>query len=215
MPFSIIVATDLYGGIGKDNKLPWHIKQDLQYFKNKTLNKTIIMGSNTYFSLPYRPLRYRKNIVITSDKNKKEIIEKEGGIVFNNIHDVIEKFKNHDCFIIGGSSIYKQFINHCDTMYITRVAGKYDCDTFFPEYDKLEWYNKSIRSWIEQDYYVYKFQKFERIKDQNNIKYIYNVYVNSTKDELLYDISVFEGTNDYYKTLSYIRKEKIKKLINK
>lgn len=213
MPFSIIVATDLHGGIGKDNKLPWHIKQDLQYFKNKTLDKIIIMGSNTYFSLPDRPLKYRKNVVLTSNKYRKEIIEKEGTIVYDNINDILTKFKDNDCFIIGGSSIYKQFMNHCDTMYITRVAGKYDCDTFFPEYDKYEWFKKSAGNWMERDYYVYKFQTFEKIKDQNDIKYIYNVYVNNSKDELLYDISAFKGSVEYDKTISYIREQKIKKLI--
>jgi len=213
MPFSIIVAMDLYDGIGKDNQLPWHIKQDLQYFKNKTLNKTIIMGSNTYFSLPNRPLKYRKNIVLTTDKDKKDIIEKDGAIVYDNINDIINDFKNEDCFIIGGASIYKQFIDYCDTLYITKVAGQYDCDTFFPYFDKLEWFVESYGNWNEKDFYVFSFQSFNRIKDYNDIKYIYNIYISKFTDTVHHSLSMFKGSDDYYKVLSYIRKEKLKKIM--
>lgn len=165
MPFSIIVSMDLKGGIGINNKLPWHIPKDLQWFKKNTLNKTVIMGSNTYFSLPekYRPLPDRLNVVLTNNKDKKSIIESEGAIVETSVKDTLQKYSDKDCFIIGGASIYKQFIDHVNYMYITKVAGKYDCDAFFSYYPKdseYEWIEYES-PYIEEGEYVFKFLIFK------------------------------------------------------
>jgi dihydrofolate reductase len=138
MSFSIIVAKDEYNGIGKNNTLPWDIPDDLKYFKKTTEHTTVIMGSNTYFSIPekYRPLKNRENIVLTTNQDKKETIENEGGIVYSSIKDVIKNYSNKDCFIIGGASIYEQFINKIsiNNYYFTEIKGCYYCDIRFPFY---------------------------------------------------------------------------------
>ena len=136
---NIIVAVDENMGIGKDNKLLAHISPDLKYFKRMTEGKTVVMGYNTYMSLPVRPLKNRKNIIITS-KN----IEIQGAIVMNSIEEVLKYSQsniNEEIFIIGGASIYKQFLNHADKLYITHIFDKFEADTFFPSIE--DWKLKS------------------------------------------------------------------------
>lgn len=221
MSFSLIVSMDLKGGIGINNKLPWHIPKDLQWFKKHTTNKIVIMGSNTYFSLPdkYRPLPKRTNIVLTSDLNKKSIIEKEGAIVETSIQSILDKYSDKDCFIIGGSNVFKQFINHIEYMYITKVAGNYNCDAFFPYFPKnndYEWIEYECRPYIEEDEYVFKFLIFKRIVDYNDLDFVYNFYCKTTKDNVLYDKYIFEKTKEYDKTIEniklYLRTNKLEKI---
>lgn len=223
MPFSIIVSTDLRGGIGIDNKLPWHIPQDLDWFKKNTINSTVIMGSNTYFSLPskYRPLPNRKNIVLTKDDTKRTIIEKEGGFVRNSIEEVLVEFKNDNCFIIGGQNIFDQFIDYVDFLYITKVAGDYKCDTFFnylPKEMDYEWIKYEETPYIEEGFYVFKFLIFKKIVDYKNLEFMYNFYTKTTDDIILIDKSIFENSEEYTKTkeliMFYLRTNKIEKLKN-
>ena len=223
MPFSIIVSVDLKGGIGINNKLPWHIPTDLEWFKQHTLNKTVIMGSNTFFSLPekYRPLPKRKNIVLTTNPEKKLLIESQGAIVKSSVDEILKQFSNDDCFIIGGASIYKQFIDHVNYMYITKVAGDYNCDAFFPYYpteNQFEWIEYENTPYIEKNDYVFKFSIFKRIIDYDDIDLVYNFYVKTTDDNVLYDKNVFKTTDEYKKTIEkiklYLRTNKIEKIKN-
>lgn len=129
---NMIVACDENRVIGnsKTNTMPWHIKEDLTYFKETTMGHTIIMGKNTFKSIG-KKLEGRENIIITSHKD----FTAEGCIVCYNIEEVIQYLSNPEVFIIGGGSIYKQFINRADRLYITQVAGKYDGDIHFPQYE--------------------------------------------------------------------------------
>lgn len=132
---NMIVAIDKNRGIGKDNKLLAHIKEDLKYFKEKTLNKVIVMGYNTYMSLPKKPLPNRTNIVLT----KKEI-NLEGAIVINSLDKLMEKVKElekegNEVFICGGAQIYKEMLPYVDKLYVTHIMHEFDADTFFPEYE--------------------------------------------------------------------------------
>ena len=133
---SIIVAIAKNYAIGKDNKLLWHISEDLKRFKRLTTGHTVIMGENTYESLPIRPLPNRNNIVITHIDGKKF----DGCQTVYSINEAVEKCpENDECFIIGGGSIYKQFLEISDKLYITRVNKEIDGDTYFPEIDKEKW----------------------------------------------------------------------------
>ena len=128
----ISVIVDGMFGIGKDNKLLAHIPNDLKYFKNLTKGQTVLMGYNTYLSLPNKPLVDRVNIVLTSKK-----IELPGVIVLNSIEEVLKYYELNikgkvDLFIIGGASIYKQFLEHTDRLYITHILEEFEADTFFP-----------------------------------------------------------------------------------
>jgi dihydrofolate reductase len=133
---SIIVAVSEDWGIGKDNKLLWHIPEDLKRFKRLTTGNAIIMGKKTWESLPRRPLPERKNIVLT-DIPLEQI---EGSITAYSIDDALNKCeKDTEIFIIGGGSIYRQFMAVADRLYITHVHKKAHADVYFPEIDPSIW----------------------------------------------------------------------------
>jgi dihydrofolate reductase len=133
---SIIVAIAEDYGIGKDNKLLWHISDDLKHFKQITSGHTVVMGKNTFESLPVRPLPKRKNIVITDIPD--EVIE--GCEMAYSIDEAIEKMDEEaENFVIGGASIYRQFFGLSDKLYITKVNTQLEADTFFPEIEESEW----------------------------------------------------------------------------
>ncbi|WP_339304265.1 dihydrofolate reductase [Paenibacillus sp. FSL L8-0435] len=133
---SIIVAMDENRLIGYNGKLPWHIPWDLKYFKEKTMFKNIVMGRNTYESIG-KVLPNRTNIVLTSDLNFKA----EGCIVVNKIEDVLQYTDKSDMesFIIGGSSLYEQFIPLVDEMHINLIQHTFKGDSYFPSYDESDW----------------------------------------------------------------------------
>lgn len=134
---TIIVAIASNGAIGKNNDLLWHIPGDLKRFKKLTTGHNLLMGKNTWYSLPKRPLPDRKNIVLTDDPC--ECIE--GCISAYSIEDAIQKCdKEQEIFVIGGGMIYKQFMSRADRLMITYVHREFDADTFFPEIDPDLWY---------------------------------------------------------------------------
>jgi len=136
MSISIIVAVAENYAIGKDNDLLWHISDDLKRFKRITTGNTMIMGKNTFLSLPIRPLPNRISIVITDDPADNY----EGCIMAYSIEDAIAKCdEGEECFIIGGGSIYRQFLPMADKLYITRVKRVYEGDIFFPEINENDW----------------------------------------------------------------------------
>ena len=133
---SIIVAIAENYAIGKNNDLLWHIPEDLKRFKKITTGHKIIMGKKTYLSLPVRPLSNRENIVITDDPG--DVFE--GCTVVYSIDEALGKCSpGEENFIIGGASVYKQFLPGTDRLYITWVHKKIEGDVFFPVIDFREW----------------------------------------------------------------------------
>jgi dihydrofolate reductase len=133
---SLIVAVSEDWGIGKDNELLWHISEDLIRFKNLTTGKTILMGKKTWESLPRKPLPGRKNIVLTD--NPDEVID--GSVTAYSIADALDKCDgNEEIFVIGGGSIYRQFMPLADRLYITHVHLEAPADVYFPRIDTAEW----------------------------------------------------------------------------
>lgn len=133
---SIIVAISDNYGIGKENRLLWHLSGDLKRFKQITSGKTVVMGKNTYDSLPVKPLPKRKNIVITD--NPDDVFPE--CIMVNSIEQAIEQMdSDNENFIMGGASIYKQFFGIADKLYVTRVFTCPEADTFFPEITDNDW----------------------------------------------------------------------------
>lgn len=133
---SIIVAITEDNGIGYKNKLLAHISNDLKRFKEITKGKTVVMGRNTWFSLPKRPLPNRKNIVITNIEGEAF----EGAVSVNSIEQAIAECpENQESFVIGGAMIYKQFFPLADSLYITKIYKILEADTFFPEITDEEW----------------------------------------------------------------------------
>ena len=133
---SIIVAIAENYAIGKNNDLLWHIPEDLKRFKRLTTGHPVIMGKKTYESLPRRPLPNRVNIVITDDP--EDLFEQ--CVMAFSIEDALTKLNPSDeNFIIGGASVYRQFLPFSDRLYITWVHKSFDGDVFFPEIDFSEW----------------------------------------------------------------------------
>lgn len=141
MKINVIVAKCLNGGIGFQNNIPWYHKKDLQLFKTLTINNkknAILMGRKTFESLPKKPLPDRYNIIIsTTMRNPYHENLSVFGDIQNGIH--YAKLMNfEELWVIGGSSIYKYFIDskQADQLYITEIDKEYTCDTFFPKFHK-------------------------------------------------------------------------------
>lgn len=156
---SLIAAIGKNGEIGKNNELIWHIKEDMQYFKQMTLNHPVIMGFNTYKSIG-RALPNRKNIVIT--KNNKNKINDKNIFVYDDINNLIKGLKDdEEYFIIGGSSIYQAFYDVADKLYLTEInAEDKTADSYFPKISIEDWHKKLIKhsreNNIEYDFVVYE-----------------------------------------------------------
>ena len=133
---SIIVAIAQNYAIGKDNDLLWHLSDDLKHFNALTSGNVVVMGKRTFYSLPIRPLPKRRNIVI-SDVIGEQI---EGCDMAYSIDEAVQLcHTDEENFIIGGGSIYKQFMPIADTLYITWVYNDFEADTFYPVIDETEW----------------------------------------------------------------------------
>ena len=135
MKIKLIVAASENNVIGKENDLPWHLPDDMLFFKQKTLDSVVIMGRNNYLSIPqkYRPLPNRFNIILT---NKSSFLAKDC-LVLNSLEKAIEtgtKMKK-DVFVIGGGQLYHYALqnNLIDIIYLTRVHSIINGDTYFPE----------------------------------------------------------------------------------
>jgi dihydrofolate reductase len=156
---SIIVAVSEDWGIGKNNELLWHISEDLKRFKRLTSGNTVIMGKRTWESLPRRPLPGRTNIVLTDDKT--ETIE--NAVTAYSIEDSLSKCQTDgEIFVIGGGSIYRQFLPIADRLYITHVHKKAPADIYFPEID--------LKIWKITEQEVFK------TDDEESLIYTYSIY---------------------------------------
>lgn len=138
---SLIVAMSQNRVIGGDNKLLWHIPEDLRHFKNLTLGKPVIMGRKTYDAIG-RPLPKRPNIVVTRQKNwKAEGVEAAGSL--EEALQLAEKHGSSDIMVIGGAEIYKQALPFATCVYLTHIHKVYTGDALFPALDPKEWQETS------------------------------------------------------------------------
>ena len=155
---AIIVAIAENYAIGKNNDLLWHISDDLKRFKKITSGNPVVMGEKTFLSLSIRPLPNRKNIVITDIPG--EIID--GCTMAYSIDDAVEKMDDGKTnFIIGGGSVYAQFLPLADKLYLTRVHKDFDADVFFPEINFEAWEKVFEEPHLNEEL-PYTFQEFIR-----------------------------------------------------
>jgi dihydrofolate reductase len=132
---TIIAAAGENNELGKNNDLVWHLPDDFKRFKQITTGHHIIMGRKTFESFP-KPLPNRTHIVITRNKNYK----KDGAVVIHSMEEALKIVKNDDQpFIIGGGEIYKIGMEYADKIELTKVHGKFEADTFFPEIPQNKW----------------------------------------------------------------------------
>ena len=132
----LIVAIADNNGIGVKGQLPWHISEDLQYFKSVTKGYPVRMGRTTYFSLPFHPLKGRKNIVLNLGGDPIP----EATCVYSFEEAYKEAEGKDKCFVMGGASVYRAALMDMDRLYITHVHTEVkDADAFFPQIDPEVW----------------------------------------------------------------------------
>lgn len=157
---NLIVAKASNDIIGKDNSLLWHLSEDLKYFKRITLGKTVLMGRKTWESLPFKPLKNRRNIVITSQKDYKA----QGAEVFPDLEQALSALEEQEVFCIGGASPYAQLLPHCHSLYITQLFKPYQGDVSFPEIDSTTWHQTRLSPLLydQKEAVSYRFEVWER-----------------------------------------------------
>lgn len=162
MIVSLLLAASANGVIGKDNKLPWHLPDDLKYFKNLTWGLPILMGRKTFDSIG-KPLPGRKSIVITRNKDWQH----DGVAVVHTVNDAVanaEAFGAKEIFVIGGAEIFTSALPLAARIYLTRIHADFQGDVFFPEISHQEWQLTSSR-FVEADEknaYDHTFEVWER-----------------------------------------------------
>ncbi len=150
----MIWCEDLDHGIGKNNQIPWKLKQDLLFFKEQTINNIVVMGKKTWESLPFKPLKNRDNYVLTRDHNY-QLNQLNTHVIYNYL-EILELNKHTDktIFIIGGKQIFELFFAYADQLIISKINKSYNCDVILK----------------------YNLDKFKLIKTEDKIDFIVNYY---------------------------------------
>ena len=166
---NLIVNTDKNWAIGLDGDQLFYISEDLKYFKEKTYNKTVVMGRKTLLALPgAAPLKNRTNIVLS-----RSVQHIPGAICFTNYDDLkrhLSLLNSDDIFVIGGGQIYKDLLPYCKKAFITKIFATADADSFFPNLDDMD-------NWI--------LNSSSEIKSQDGLEFQYCVYTNNNAEELV------------------------------
>lgn len=155
---SLMVAHDLNRVIGQGNQLPWHIPEDLAYFKKHTVGKGIVMGRNTFESIG-KPLPKRRNIVVSRQQDLKI----EGVHVVHSIEDAVKMAEevHQEVMVIGGEQIFKSVLSIADRLYITFIRNEFEGDTYFPLYGE-EWNLTSESEQMESGGVSFSYLIFDR-----------------------------------------------------
>ena len=157
MIISIIASVSSNNVIGKNGKLPWHIPEDLNWFKEKTMGHFVLIGRKTYESIG-KTLEGRKIIVLTKDLNYRT----NNDYIVHSIEEAIDiasKSGENELFIAGGEELYRQTIELADRIYLTRILNYYDGDSFLPEFNKNNYsivYRRSLKTNPPIEFLVYK-----------------------------------------------------------
>ncbi len=162
-----IVAVDKKWGIGKKNDLLFSLPEDMKFFRAKTLNKTVVMGSNTLKSFPNgKPLKNRTNIVLFPGGEKRDDC-----IIVQNLEELSAVLKNYDSddvFVIGGAMFYKTMLPYCDEVFVTKVDADGGAEVFYENLDELEGWETTYRSEpIETNGYTIRFTTYKNSSPKN------------------------------------------------
>ena len=162
LTLKLIAAIGKNRELGKDNDLIWHLKEDLKFFKEETTGHKIVMGYNTFLSLP-KLLPNRVHIILTHHKiDNKEVL------VFSDFAKLLEYLQTLDetVYVIGGASIYKLFLKEADELVLTEIDASEKADVYFPDFKKEEYTKKIIDEQEENDIH-YKHVRYRRKKKWN------------------------------------------------
>ena len=164
----LIVAVARDWGIGDKGELLFNAPQDMEFFKNCTLNKVVVMGRKTLLSLPGgNPLKNRTNIVMTSDVDFK----KEDCIIVNSteaLFEELKKYNSDDVFLIGGGILYNELYPYCSEAYITKFDAILEADTYLHNFDE-------DKDWL--------LTYASEIHEHDGLKFIFNTYKNLALEE--------------------------------
>lgn len=155
---TLVVAIDAQRGIGINNKLPWHLPEDLAHFKRTTSGHPIIMGRKTFDSIG-RPLPNRRNIVVTRNPEWRH----NGVEAVTSFDDALKLARDAEIMVIGGAQIFAEALPLADRLVVTEIGRTFDCDTFFPEINPQQWKEvarEQHRS--EQQGFDYAFVTYQR-----------------------------------------------------
>ena len=146
---SLIAAIGKNRELGLDNHLLWHIPEDLVFYKSMTWGKNVVVGRNTLFSMPSKAFENRTAYVLSPDDLDVNFDVNS----FSNIDSLLAVIEDSEdeFMVIGGASIYKQFLPYVDTMYLTEVDEYFNADTFFPEFDVNDWNIESLGGYSYND----------------------------------------------------------------
>jgi dihydrofolate reductase len=154
---SIIAALDKNGVIGKNNHLPWNIREDLKHFREITMGHPVIMGRKTWMSIG-KPLEGRTNIILTHDSG----FSIPGCITVNSIQQVMNDFPDQDILVIGGAELFRQFIPLAGRIFLTRINHEFDGDTYFPDISWDNWLLVSYERKHSEEGYDLSFETWEK-----------------------------------------------------
>lgn len=156
-----IVAVDRKWGIGKKNGLLFRLPEDMAYFRKNTIDKTVVMGSNTLKSFPGgKPLKNRTNIVFWPGGEKRDDCTVCGS--FDELKSELVKYDGDDIFIIGGAMFYRTMLPYCDAALVTKVDADGDAEVFFENLDELEgWRLEKESEPVSDGEYDIKFTEYK------------------------------------------------------
>lgn len=153
---TLVVAIDANHGIGIENRLPWHLPEDLAHFKRVTLGRPIVMGRKTFESIG-RALPGRRNIVVTRNPGWSHA----GAETAASLEQAIAMLDGERASIIGGAQIFNEALGFADEMIVTHIAHVYPCDTFFPAIDPARW-SQTSREDHQTNGVAYAFVTYKR-----------------------------------------------------
>lgn len=156
-----IVAVDQNWAIGKGGDQLCYISADLRRFKELTLGHSVILGRKTLATFPGgRPLKGRRNLVLSRDPS----LEIEGAEVYHDVEALLAQARS-DSFVIGGESVYRALLDHCDTVYVTKIAHAFPADVWFPDLDEDPvWHISHEEEPLEEKGLSFRYVTYERVK---------------------------------------------------
>ncbi|MFX3616988.1 MAG: dihydrofolate reductase [Sporolactobacillus sp.] len=158
---SFLLAMDRNQLIGCGNKLPWHLPEDLRYFKQKTLGHSVVMGRKTFESIG-KPLPGRRNVILSTQTD----LTLPGVEVLHSVQDLIQSGISFgsECFVIGGAGVFDALMTYADRLYLTRIDAEFEGDVYFRSFIEEQWRLTSQTKGIldAENKYPHTFEVYER-----------------------------------------------------
>ena len=150
--------------IGADNKIPWHLPNELRMFKNLTMGHHMVMGRRTYESIN-RLLPGRTTVIVTRQRDYSV----PGAIIAHSIDEALEACGKDECFVIGGADLFRETLPIADRLYLTIVDAEPAGDTFMPSFDMRHWLETSSQCFVRDDKHAhaYRFTIYDRIEAEH------------------------------------------------